>query len=95
MWIVTKWCKDYTDSGKDEYTGNLPILKGILKRHPEFNQELYKFRLLDDDNIIGCYGYSNHCDDEKAFAPLDKLMNLYGFTLIEYYNKKTKKYELL
>jgi len=83
LFVITKWCKSITDSGKDEYTG---------KAHENMP---YKFRLLDDDGIIYAYGYSKTNDDEKAFAPLDEYEGAYGCTSIEYKNPETGEYEQL
>lgn len=81
MFVITKWCKSITDSGKDEYT------------HKQHDNMPYKFRLLDDDNEVYAYGYSDDCNSEEAFAPLDRYMNDYGCTSIEYKNSDTGEYE--
>ena len=83
MFIITKWCKSITDSGKDE----------TINKQPE--NMPYKFRLLDDDGIIYGYGYSDDCDSEKAFAPLDEYEGVYGCTSIEYKNPETGIWEQL
>jgi predicted RNase H-like HicB family nuclease len=80
-YIVTKWTKEITDSGKDE----------VVSKKPDHLP--HKFRLLDDDNIVYAYGYSLTNDDEKAFWPLDRYQNDYGCTIIEYYNNG--KWEML
>lgn len=73
-WVITKWTKAITDSGKDETVAKKPA-------------ELpHKFRLLDDDGIVYAYGYSLTNDDEEAFKPLDATMGTYGCTDIQYLN---------
>lgn len=79
-WNITKWCKNITDSGKDEYTGR--DTKGMTER----------FRLLDDDDIIYAYGKAKEGVD---FEPLDYYMYKYGCTEIQYKNKETGEYETL
>ncbi|NOR56995.1 MAG: hypothetical protein GQ474_00550 [Sulfurimonas sp.] len=45
----------------------------------------YKFRMLDDDDEVYYIGYSNDCDSEKAFQPLDDFgMPNAGCTDIQY-----------
>jgi len=82
IYVITKWCKAITDSGKDEYT------------HKSHEGMPFKFRCLDDDGEIYFYGYSSSCDDEKAFAPLDRIGAEYGCTSIEYRNEKGEWEEL-
>jgi transposase len=81
--IITKWCKSVTDSGKDETINSKP------KDMP------YKFRLLDDDGEVYAYGYSKTNDDDAAFNPLNQFMNSYGCTEIQYKNPDTGIYETL
>lgn len=76
MFKITKWTNHITDDGQDK----------IVAQKPEGLD--YKFRLLDDDGIIYFYGYSNSCDDEEAFAPLDNYCGAYGVTEIQYENQK-------
>lgn len=83
MFVITKWCKSITDSGKDEYT------------HKQHDNMSFKFRLLDADNSVYAYGYSDDCDSEKAFEPLDEYVDTYGCVAIEYKNIKTGKWEEL
>lgn len=83
MFVITKWCKTITDSGKDEYT------------HKQHANMSFEFRLLDADNAVYAYGYSDDCSSEKAFEPLDMYMYAYGCTSIEYKNSVTGKWELL
>ena len=93
MFCITKWTKVITDSGKDEYTGLLPHMKEAHKvKHGSYPENLYTFRLLDDDGEIYAYGKSTVPD---SFAPLDRYMNDYGCTEIQYRNPKTGKYETL
>jgi hypothetical protein len=80
-YVITKWCKSITDSGKDEYT------KREVK--PEM---VHKFRLKDDDDIVYCYGMST---SDSSFRPLDEVGADYGCTSIEYKNSKTGEYEPL
>lgn len=80
-WIITKWCKSITDSGKDEY-----VNKDKKKKHM-----IYKFRLLDDDGVIYAYGVS----DSYSFSPLSCHRELLGTTEIQYKNKDTGEYETL
>lgn len=78
--IITKWTKNITDSGKDETVNKKP-------------EELdAKFRLLDDDGNILAYGYSS---DDSSFLPMDYYRGSYGCTEIQYKNEKTKEYETL
>ena len=83
MFIITKWCKAITDSGKDETVATKP---------KELN---CKFRLLDDDGVIYAYGYSDSDDDEQAFEPLDHYQGAYGCVEIQYKNKTNGKWETL
>ena len=82
-WIITKWTKEITDSGKDE----------TINKKPD-NMDC-KFRLLDGDGNIYAYGYSMVDDDENAFEPLDYYENDYGVVEIQYKNKTTGIYETL
>ena len=51
----------------------------------------YKFRMLDDDGNLYYEGYSNDCNSEKAFAPLDDFgMPNAGCTEIQYKNNLGK-----
>lgn len=77
--VITKWCKSITDSGKDEYT------------HRDHTGMPHKFRLLDDDGTVYAYGYNKYED----FEPLDEYMYAYGVTIIEYRNPISGKYEML
>lgn len=43
----------------------------------------HQFRLLDDDEVVYAYGYS---DDSSSFAPLDWAEAAWGCTSIEYWN---------
>ena len=80
-WVITKWCKSITDSGKDEY-----VNKDVDKKHM-----VHRFRLLDDDGIVYGYGVS----DSKSLAPLRNYKASLGCVTIEYKNKSTGKYEPL
>lgn len=44
----------------------------------------HKFRLFDDDGHLYYEGYSETCDDEAAFAPLDWAGPDSGCTRIDY-----------
>lgn len=92
---ITKWCKSITDSGKDEYTGNLNEMKARLIQDLGSVPELYDFRLLDDDGIVYAYGKSTDDSSEDAFTPLDCYEYVYGCTEIQYKNKQTGAYETL
>ena len=92
MFCITKWTKNITDSGKDEYTGYLPKMKKRLMEEKGEIPELHKFRLLDDDGEIYAYGVSTN---SSSFAPLDHYMYEYGCTEIQYRNPKTGRYETL
>ena len=92
MYCITKWTKAITDSGKDEYTNRLPQMKQKLIEKYGNVPELYSFRLLDDDGEIYAYGKST---DPSSFAPLDRYMDSYGCTEIQYRNPETGKYETL
>lgn len=95
MFCITKWCKAITDSGKDECTGQLRIMEGVLLDRKGFIPELYDFRLLDDDGVVYAYGKSTDDSSEAAFAPLDRYMYEYGCTEIQYKNPSTGEYETL
>lgn len=95
MFCITKWCKVITDSGEDEYTGQLSIMKNMLLDRQGSIPELYDFRLLDDDGEVYAYGKSTDNSSEDAFAPLDRYMYEYGCTEIQYKNPVTGKYETL
>lgn len=92
MYCITKWTKHITDSGKDEYTHRLPIMKKRLADAGRGNEPLYDFRLLDDDGIIYAYGKGTN---NSSFAPLDRYEPDYGCTEIQYRNTITGKYETL
>ncbi len=92
MYTITKWCKAITDSGKDVYTGRLPVMKEKLKEQFGTIPELFDFRLLDDDGTVYAYGKGT---DDSSFAPLDRYMYDYGCTEIQWKNKKTGCYETL
>lgn len=81
-WIITKWCKCISDSGKDEY----------VNQDKKKDTMIYEFRILDDDDIVYAYGLS---DDDNSFEPLDYYEGLYGVTSIQYKNEQTGKYEYL
>jgi hypothetical protein len=73
---ISRWTSAFTDSGKPKI-----ILTEAPKGMP------YKFRLLDDDGVVGAYGYSahNHLSEEGyVFMPLDAYSYDYGFTEIQY-----------
>lgn len=74
MFVITKWTKHVTDSGKDEYTGR--------KLDAE---NTYKFRILDDDGFVYAYGLSDEYFDPE---PLDAYMDAYGVTDIQYKTSK-------
>lgn len=92
MYCITKWTKAVTDSGKDEYTKRLTIMREKLVDKFGEVPELFSFRLLDDDGEIYAYGKST---DNSSFAPLDRYMYDYGCTEIQYKNKVTGMYETL
>lgn len=92
---ITKWCKSITDSGKDEYTGRLARMNEKLQKLYGEIPPLYDFRLLDDDGVIYAYGKCTDNSSESAFAPLDRYMNVYGCTEIQYKNPQTGVYETL
>lgn len=92
MYCITKWTKAITDSGKDEYTKRMPIMREKLVEKFGEVPELFSFRLLDDDGEIYAYGKST---DNSSFAPLDRYMYDYGCTEIQYKNKVTGMYETL
>lgn len=102
VYNVTKWCKAITDSGKDEYTDkDRETLTRFFKRVNETDADpevIHKYRLLDDDGVIYCYGWMTGDADglgEEHFAPLDYYEPLYGCCSIEYYNKETREWEEL
>lgn len=68
--VITKWCKSITDDGKDYYT---------KRQVPE--DCIYKFRILDDDQVIYGYGYAS---DSSSFAPVNYYRGSYGCEHIEY-----------
>jgi hypothetical protein len=86
-YVITKWCKNITDDGKDNIVASKP------------DNMPNKFRLLDDDGIIYAYGYTIEPDDddyeEVMFEPLDDMMGAYGCTEIQYKNPETGEYETL
>lgn len=81
-YCITKWCKCITDDGKDWF-----VNKNVDKSEMKF-----KFRLLDDDNEVYCYGV---CSVNDSFKPLTHYRNEYGLTSIQYKNKENGKYEFL
>ena len=91
MFCITKWSKNITDSGEDQYTHRLPIMKQKLKEKYGSVPDLHRFRLLDDDGIVYAYGQNTDFD----FAPLDRYEYVYGCTEIQYLNSATKQYETL
>lgn len=83
-YCITKWTKNVTDSGRDEYTHRLPKLRETLKRELGEVPTLYDFRLLDGDGLVYAYGKATSCDDEGAFIPLDDYTDDYGCVEIQY-----------
>ena len=92
MYCITKWCKSITDDNKDHYTGRLNHMKDRLIAEEGCVPPLFSFRLLDDDGIIYAYGKGT---DDSSFAPLDRYMNDYGVTEIQWKNPRTGIYETL
>lgn len=88
MYCITKWTRNITDSGKDEYTHRLPVMRRRLAERGNASADLLSFRLLDDDGIVYAYGKNTDCD----FAPLDKYEPLYGCTEIQYRDPDSGKY---
>lgn len=80
--IMTKWCKCITDDKKDWYVNK-------DKRTEDLK---YKFRILDDDDVV--YGYGL-CNKNDSFAPVSRYQSDYGVTGIQYKNCDTGKYEFL
>lgn len=56
---------------------------------------IYKFRLLDDNNVVYFEGYCDTNDDEEAFEPLDDFGDAFGCTKIEYYDPEKNIWEIL
>ena len=83
MYKITKLTKHITDDGKEKTIAPKP--EGLD----------HKFRLLDGDGIIYAYGYSNTCDDDNAFSPLDDYENAWGVVQIDYKNQETGEWEML
>jgi hypothetical protein len=72
MFKITAWTPEFTDDGNWK---TIPFkTKTPVKR----------FRLLDDDRVVGAYGYSSDWESELAFEPLDIYGPHYGFTEIQY-----------
>ena len=91
MFCITKWSKNITDSGEDQYTHRLPVMKQKLVAKFGSVPDLHPFRLLDDDGVVYAYGQNT----DENFAPLDRYMPDYGCTEIQYKNKLTGRYETL
>ena len=81
MWVITQ---DKIDNGRNVGRGSsdLPPNPQCGKSH----QLKYRFRLKDDDGEVYYIGYSDDCESEAGFAPLDDFAEGYaGCTTIEYY----------
>lgn len=74
-----------------------PKFKATAKEVAELKAQglTAKFRLLDDDRELYFVGYGRPLDKVSGFAPLDDYQPSHGCTMIEYYNTKTKAWELL
>lgn len=56
----------------------------------------YAFKMYDDDGMLYYAGLCTSCDDNKAFDPLnDYGTPNAGAVRIDYFDKKTKKWEVL
>ena len=85
MWIITE---DIISDGADVKVSSKDYNKETKLRH--------RFRMLDDDDNIYYYGWSNANDSEEAFLPLDDFgLENVGCTEIQYYNEKTEEWETL
>ena len=79
MWKITKYNPEFDDGDPLHMSCNYDDSKD--------HKLVYKFRLLDDDDNIYCYGLSSSNDDENAFSPLDDFgLGMFGCTSIQYYN---------
>lgn len=97
MWIITKdkFYEGYTEEEKKEWEWAKSAV-GTRSRNYDGRKLPYKFRMKDDDNEVLYHGAADSNDDEKAFAPLDDFGRPNaGCTSIEYYNKETRKWEVL
>ena len=81
--IITKWCKLITDDSKD---WNFTIPKELKEK---YKGKGFKFRMMDDDNNIYCYGYCTKIN----FIPIDMLGKAYGCVTIQY--KEDGEYKTL
>lgn len=86
MWKITK------DRIFDPSMDERPAV-GFSSRNYDGRELPHQFRMKDDDGEIYYYGRSS---SDSSFAPLDDFgMPNAGCTTIEYYNQKTKKWEIL
>jgi len=57
---------------------------------------VHRFRLLDDDGRVQGEGFSDSCDDEKAFRPLDDFgEGAWGSTAIEFWKEDRGVWQML
>lgn len=80
-WIITR---DYIDNGK-------AVGRCRKVKNSETQPMKFKFRIKDGDDEVY---FSGFCSQE-SFDPLDDFGYYYGCTSIEYFNKKTRRWEML
>ena len=57
---------------------------------------VHRFRLLDDDGRPQGVGFSDSCDDQKAFGPLDDFgEGAWGSTAIEFWKEGRGVWQML
>lgn len=85
MWIITE---DIISDGADVNVSSKDYNKETKLKH--------RFRMLDGDDNICYYGWSNANDSEEAFEPLDDFgLSNASCTKIQYYDEKTEEWEAL
>lgn len=91
MFKIAKDCLEnkelarYVIPGVQVGTEECKLLIIEFEANPQF-----KFRLLDDDKEVYYIGFSDDCDSERAFEPLDMFGAADGCTEIQYLNKRGK-----
>lgn len=89
-----KIIKDKIHTEEDEKKYSL-----VGKEYDNYKGGKERIRLLDDDGNIYLYAYmdeeSLNGNEDIAFAPLDRFMNAYGVTEMQYKDKKTGEYKTL
>ena len=93
-WKITQYSKDVLKSHLQDFNEGIEKNeKPTLYQSCDYKEEndsklIHKFRLMDDDDYILCYGLSDDNNSERAFDPLDDFgEGMFGCTRIDYHNE--------